>query len=330
MTREKKRIPYFDFLRGIAILFVVSIHTYELSPMAGNIWDDIKIFLEQIIQCAVPVFIAISGFFLVQKQTQYLPFLKRQIPRVYIPLLIWSLPYFIMALNGGYNLFTASVLYLCCGFSIYYFVALIIQFYILSPVLYKLNKWKGGIIISCLITAIAVSFVSYELNIKGVTLPLIVYAGPFPVWLAFFSIGMYLGSRKSRDYKITPWIWAVVIGLVLCYLETKFLLSFHNKGLGLKLSLHIYSFALIVLLFSERVQNYLSKDNPVFRFFTWLGSISFGIYLTHMYIVTFLVRNNFIYGWFVDTAVVLLSTAFLLYLLEKILPSGITRYLGLK
>lgn len=144
MTREKKRIPYFDFLRGIAILFVVSIHTYELSPMAGNIWDDIKIFLGQIIQCAVPVFIAISGFFLVQKQTQYLPFLKRQIPRVYIPLLIWSLPYFIMALNGGYNLFTASVLYLCCGFSIYYFVALIMQFYILSPILCKFNKLGGG------------------------------------------------------------------------------------------------------------------------------------------------------------------------------------------
>lgn len=143
MTRKKTRIPYFDFLRGIAILMVVSIHTFELFAIEDNIWGEVKIFLRQVIQCAVPIFIAISGFFLAQKQVSYLPFLKRQIPKIYVPLLIWSLPYYIIALNSGYNPFAATAIYLFCGFSIYYFIALIIQFYILSPILYKFNN-RGG------------------------------------------------------------------------------------------------------------------------------------------------------------------------------------------
>lgn len=68
----------------------------------------------------------------------------------------------------------------------------------------------------------------------------------------------------------------------------------------------------------------------MFRFFTQIGSISFGIYLTHMYIIAFLVREHFIWGWFIDTAIVLLSTAFLILLLEKVLPVKITKYLGFR
>lgn len=330
MTQEKARIPYFDFLRGIAILLVVSIHTFGLFPVTDNLWGEIKLLLSQVIQCAVPLFLAISGFFLAKKQAKYTTLLKRQIPRVYIPVLIWSLPFYIKALNGGYNPFTATVICLACGFSIYYFVAVIMQLYILSPVLYKFNK-LGGVIFSCLITAIAVSFVAYERNIEGVRLPLVLYAGLFPVWLAFFQTGMWLGSQKNRDYKISPYVWTVVIALLLSYIEMKLVLPFHNEGVGLKLSSHIYSFALIMLLFSERVQNMLSKDNtPIFRFFVWLGPISFGIYLTHLYILSFLQKHDLIWGWFIDTAVVLLSTAFIIYLLNKILPSKISKYLGFR
>lgn len=329
MTQKKVRIPYFDFLRGIAILMVVSIHTFELFAIEDNIWGEIKIFLGQIIQCAVPIFIAISGFFLAQKQVSYIPFLKRQIPKIYIPLLIWSLPYYINALNSGYNLLVATVIYLFCGFSIYYFIALIIQFYILSPILYKFNN-RGGVFFACLITIIAVSFVAHKLNIEGDHIPLILYAGPFPVWLAFFSIGMWLGDKKSRNYNISPWIWTIIISLLLSYITTKISVPFQNRVVGMKLSTHVYSFAAIMLLFSERAQKFLSSNNPVFRFFTRIGSISFGIYLTHMYIIAFLVREHFIWGWFIDTAIVLLSTAFLILLFEKVLPPKITKYLGFR
>ena len=62
----KQHISYFDFLRGIAILMVVAIHTY----IAGDfITADgtVRIIFRQLLNCAVPIFLAISGFFLGRK-----------------------------------------------------------------------------------------------------------------------------------------------------------------------------------------------------------------------------------------------------------------------
>ncbi len=47
-------------------------------------------------------------------------------------------------------------------------------------------------------------------------------------------------------------------------------------------------------------------------------------------ILSFLQKNGLIWGWFIDTAVVLLSTAFIIHLLNKILPSKIIKYLGFR
>lgn len=324
------RIPYFDFLRGIAILMVISNHTFETFPLSSNLIGNIKMFTGQLIQCAVPIFIAISGFFISRKQTDYLHFLKRQIPKIYIPLLIWSFPYYFKALHNGYNVFPATAFYFCCGFSIYYFIALILQLYLLSPILCKLNRHKGWRVATVLITAITLLIISYIINIKGVSLPLIVYAGTFPVWLAYFSLGIYLGSMRSREYKITPWIIIAIIGILLCYIESHILLNYYNKSTDLKLSTFIYSYSLIILLLSNRVQNYLSKDIFLFRMFVWIGNISFGIYLIHMFIFDFIITADYTYGWIFDTICVLSITALFIYALEWILPKNISKYLGLR
>lgn len=133
------RIAYFDFLRGIAILMVVAIHTFSLNSAT-----DSSIAVRQILNIAVPLFLAISGFFLSNKdlssRKEYLFFLKKQIPRVYIPCFIWSLPLYFLALYLGGSIMVNTIYLLFCGFSIYYFIALIIQYYILLPVFQKMTK----------------------------------------------------------------------------------------------------------------------------------------------------------------------------------------------
>ena len=90
-STENKRIGYFDFCRGIAIIMVVGIHTFVMSEPA-----DATIFVRQILNCAVPIFLALSGYFATRQfingQTTAIAFWKKQIPRVYIPCIIWSLP----------------------------------------------------------------------------------------------------------------------------------------------------------------------------------------------------------------------------------------------
>ena len=102
-----QRIEYYDFLRGIAIIMVVGIHTFVSYPIDTTIGCTSAI-VRQILNCAVPIFLVLSGLFcgkkLLDNKEKRLGFWKKQIPKVYIPALIWSLPYFILNLsqaNGG-------------------------------------------------------------------------------------------------------------------------------------------------------------------------------------------------------------------------------------
>lgn len=84
------RDTYFDFLRGMAIMMVIGIHTYVDGLIHFNL------FLRQFLNWAVPIFLAISGYFIGRKpfkeNRNYIKFLGKQIPRVYIPMLFWSIP----------------------------------------------------------------------------------------------------------------------------------------------------------------------------------------------------------------------------------------------
>lgn len=123
------RNAYFDFLRDIAIIMVISIH-----PFTTN--DSINI--RQILNSAVPIFIAVSGFFLSSKdlshKDQYLKFLKKQVLKVYVPTIIGSLSLLLLTLyTDGINISNILFMFIC-GFSIYYFIAFIMQYYILLPI----------------------------------------------------------------------------------------------------------------------------------------------------------------------------------------------------
>lgn len=146
----KQHNPYFDFLRGIAIIMVVGIHT--LPPISGynTVAEIAAIMVRQILNCAVPLFLAISGFFIARKDLSsgknIKEFWKKQIPTVYIPCMLWSVGWFILDvfMKDSSNPVVKIVQLVICGFSVYYFIALIIQMYILTPWLLRINNSGGG------------------------------------------------------------------------------------------------------------------------------------------------------------------------------------------
>lgn len=142
-----QRNHYFDFLRGIAIMMVMAIHTFRIEETnIQNSVVDLNTLVRQIFNCAVPVFLAISGYFLSAKELDTWidrrAFWRKQMPKVYVPAMIASLPYLALAMRHGSNPLTAAAVMLVCGFSIYYFIALILQYYALLPVFKKTNR--GG------------------------------------------------------------------------------------------------------------------------------------------------------------------------------------------
>lgn len=101
-TNKVQRRSWFDFLRGVAILMVVGIHTYPdgLRP-DGGLCEISQIVFRNLLNCAVPIFLAISGLFIGQKPlaswAERSRFWRKQLPTVYVPCLIYSLPWLFLA-----------------------------------------------------------------------------------------------------------------------------------------------------------------------------------------------------------------------------------------
>ena len=323
----KERIAYFDFMRGLAIMMVVGIHTYTLGK------DSIVV--RQLLNTAVPLFIAISGYFLSQKKMEnkddYRTFLKKQLPKVYLPVLVWSLPLYALALYSGSSIIKQTILLLSCGLSIYYFVAFIMQCYVVLPVINNCisgNK-RRGVIASCLISFAWIAGVMYMNTIQGKGIPLILYAGPLPCWLMFFVLGVMIGHKPERNYSIIFPIVITILGFILSVIESDYLLAHYGKGVGIKPSSFIYSAGMIFLMFSNKVENLLSRTGIIYRIMIWIGSLSFGIYLIHCYFVNFFVKRLPIDSWLLQWALSLFLTVVFILILRKLLPPKYHKYLGI-
>ena len=322
-----KRNTYFDFLRGLAIMMVVGIHTYTLGKDSTVV--------RQLLNTAVPLFIAISGYCLSQKRMEnkddYLFFLKKKFSKVYLPVLVWSLPLYAIALYSGSSIIKQTILLLSCGLSIYYFVAFIMQCYVVLPVInnYISGNKRRVVIVSCLISFAWIAGVMYMNTIQGKGIPLILYAGPLPCWLMFFVLGVMIGHKPERNYSIILPMFIAILGFILSVIGTDYLLDHYGKGVGIKPSSFIYSAGMIFLMFSNKVENLIRRTGAIYRFIIWIGSLSFGIYLVHCYFISFFVKRLPIDSWLLQWSLALFLTVVFILILRKLLPTKYHKYLGI-
>ena len=355
-----KRIEYYDFLRGVAIVGVIGIHAFwvyqDFLKEAGMTLFDPNIFVRQLIGCCVPMFLALSGFFLANKdvssRAKYGRFLRKQVARVYIPCLIFSLPFLYWGIcksMGVSNSFIevctkrwlickeggvlANVLYyLICAKGVFYFAAVIIQFYILLPAMQWLaDKKTAGLAAAFLVSFVSTVILYYTVYIAKINLSLILYGGLFPFWTLYFVLGVYYG--KGNRFGIS-WKWLAVVFLLLVpalYAETYYMVT--EQGYNLPAAMGNRKFSWIVfcvvglLLMFEAADSY--KSNAFTRFMSVAGEYSYGIYLIHLFFLLFVIKAvNPNIHWMVETVLsVLLSMAFI-WFCRKISLNPSKKYFG--
>lgn len=308
-------------------MMVVAIHTFYACEFES--WLSIcAISMREIFNMAVPMFLAISGFFIgrmvFEDKRQVFVFWKKQIPKIYIPALFWSIPYFALAILEGQSILENVLLLFFCGYSIYYFIALIVQCYLLLPVIQKkmLNPVMG-VVILC-VSIICVAVISYTSITK---LPLIVFAGPAIVWLIFFWLGVYI-SRGNRDYNIRWILVGVIISFVLMVIETKFRHEATGGGYGIKPSSFVFSFLMILLLFSKRIEMQYKSGNIINKVLIIMGNYSFPIYLIHCFVIILVFHFVTVPVWIARWAIVVAITMLIIYLARKVLPKKFLKIIG--
>ena len=87
---KKERNTYYDFLKGLAIMGVVAIHTMVLKYEPYTIGGVILAIYRNLLGCCVPFFVAVSGYFLACKKlntkNEYIGFIRDRLKTIYIPM----------------------------------------------------------------------------------------------------------------------------------------------------------------------------------------------------------------------------------------------------
>ncbi len=293
--KEKQHIYYFDYLRIIAAISVIFMHT-AAGPLRGAIDADWHItnVLTSFAFTAVPLFFMMSGYLLIssEKTSDVNLLLKKRLPRLVLPLVGWTVVAILwsmflardFSLVSLYNRILSSF-HTPASVHMWYMYTLI-ALYMISPVLSggirNLDK-KGKIFIAVLAILPSVKIIGSMLLPSFadpyLKLDFITKMEFFGGHLCSFVLGYFLGSIKKKisNFILVPSAVAVlsviVVGTYLLTVKSgEYNQAYQHQAAGFEVLLA----AIIFLIFKQSFnkQSLFTKRVP-------LVALSLSIYLMH-------------------------------------------------
>jgi peptidoglycan/LPS O-acetylase OafA/YrhL len=309
-----KRLLY---LNGLAILGVLLYHASGWGFVALFWWTDryqavsapnfgqvgsaeyfLLRFIEQLGTAAVPAFLFVSGFFVAfatgrSQRTIGWNVVGSRIKNLLIPYLLWSLAFFAVdaALGNTYSLaIYLRRLLLGQATESFYYVPLLVQFFLLSPLLVPIarRRWKTLLAVAAVVQ-LGLHLLRYLQYLGPDSLEIDRMLGVatsrfFPGHLLYFSVGLVIGFHLPAAKQLLERCrWALLIAtpalLMLSMVEWELLLRQSGQdwlapAVTVMDDLYSLAFVLTVLAF-ERVTLPLTKPMGD------LGTRSYGIYLSN-------------------------------------------------
>lgn len=142
----------------------------------------------------------------------------------------------------------------------------------------------GGVIICISITCTWRIGISLITEHQGIQLPLIATLGPVFMWIMFFALGCFLGQNQDKSFPLKYLIIGCLLALTLRYLSQRWIGSSISLALLSSTFSSLFSFFLIMVLFSPKFKS-IFKETSFTKPICLLGDLSFGIYLSHMFVL---------------------------------------------
>jgi peptidoglycan/LPS O-acetylase OafA/YrhL len=229
-------------------------------------------YLKQIIKLLIPYFIAIPVTFIINYALQYIWLQSGIISQMPQPFEIYTPNQYI----ESYLIFTRWFSdRLALNFvGTWWFVGIILQFYLLFPLLFNIAKKLGPknfLIIALLISFIYRAIVAYATNSSpvGIQGAELLYFINFPARLPEFALGIYLASNQG----IFKYRYITLFGLL--FFMGGLILS--TTTIGLAFNDFLLGLGLLLILF--KLANWIKALK--FNIFEILGKYSYQIYLYH-------------------------------------------------
>lgn len=144
----KERNALLDILRALAILMVVTVHTWSLAHIDAEAHPVLNTIYALFYRCGVPLFVMISGALQLSAPVRPLgDFYKQRYMRILIPFLIWSMVVYVLSCIAGkypdiHSLCDGVLCYIPYMLTnrineAYWFVGLIVALYAITPFLQR-------------------------------------------------------------------------------------------------------------------------------------------------------------------------------------------------
>lgn len=278
-----------DVMRSAAIIGVLVIHVTAtaLPDAAERTWTEgIILLFNQAFRFAVPAFLFLSGLGLSLSDNAklgYFAFLKKRLSKILFLYVLWSIMYHAVSYQSFVPL--AFIKELITGGAYYhlYYMPLIILFYLLYPVLYRIGSTMPGLLGALVISAASQLVATYAgLSFFGNLL------NPLN-WLVYFVLGIWFAKDFSkklaiiRNYKrfILPLFFAALLGLFLETYLTKWIIGVGIATSSIRPSVILYSCLFFIMLLCAWPEG--RRPASLTR---RLSSLSYGIYLSHAAVLT--------------------------------------------
>lgn len=289
-----------DIIRVLAIIGVIIIHTanavFARPDFFGGISWWFAIVLDSLSRIAVPLFIILSGYFILNKDESYVSTLKRTIRRIIFPLLIWFSIYLIWN-NGQPTLTFINLSFITRLLTVnvfdLYFLVILAGLYLVAPLLraflQKIEPQEQKRFTLLVLIIGCITFGSEFIN--NLCSP----ADSFTYWLPYTGLFVagYVFGRSIKSVKKTPLIIIYLISLGTTIILSYFYYSLHNNGNALLdtrgclsyysdsyLSINVVVMSICAFLLLIRQQFIFA---PIFQKLIYsIARCSFGIYLVHM------------------------------------------------
>ena len=303
-TEQMEYVHEIDYLRGVSIIGVLLIHvvseiiwTGRGTPANANY----AMFWNQWSRFCVPIFIFMSGLLLTYRYElrgfQYYRYVKRRWVDLFVPYMFWTLLSILNLHKWGYINpgWIRDVVFTGRGYYFQlYFIPLIFQFHLLSPIWLYLSSNRRIRAFALLAVIFNVCYLGYYELIFLKILPESSFSrmiftniqGRFPAWIGYFALGCLVGKNLGafREWvKRQSWwslgaFYAISLGLLFwdyhySVLVTKDLM---NPGENfMRPVVFLYSVAAIPLFWK------MASVHQA-RLLRSIGDLSFGIYFVHL------------------------------------------------
>lgn len=304
---QLQRYSWIDLTRTIGAFFIILIHvsdTYTNSFKSLDLLNWIAVVAWNVIpRAGVPLFIAISGYVVLEKQDA----IGKRIYRLIKPLVFWSIFYFLLAiaLQGGSNpdfvrqLFVKGFLGIWAFAPHLWFLYMLMGLYVslpISRILFKHLDFNGSMFLgcACLANALIFNITSAWALFTGETVSSF-YSwglGWANIYFGYFVLPKLLIDRQYLKLRNIYLSLSIVISTLVIFSLTLF--TSLNRGYFSKIweepqsiFIFIQAIAIILLIQSNEhnIQAIFSRSAPLQQIVKISSKHALGIYAIHYFFV---------------------------------------------